>query len=75
MNNSTDKKAAMFRFEGHNYLMPFLLISSLFFMWGFAHGILEVLNPVFLESFFISKSMSSIKLSDVYVSYIVMSFR
>ena len=25
--------------------MPFLLISSLFFMWGFAHAILEVLNP------------------------------
>lgn len=28
-------------------LMPFLIISSLFFMWGFAHGILEVLNPHF----------------------------
>lgn len=33
--------------DGHSYLGPFLLISSLFFMWGFAHAILEVLNPHF----------------------------
>ncbi|MBO4487645.1 MAG: sugar MFS transporter [Bacteroidaceae bacterium] len=26
-------------------MVPFLLISSLFFMWGFAHAVLEVLNP------------------------------
>ena len=38
-------KPSIFRYEGHNYLVPFLIISSLFFMWGFAHGILEVLNP------------------------------
>ena len=40
-------KPSIFRYEGHNYLVPFLIISSLFFMWGFAHGILEVLNPHF----------------------------
>lgn len=44
-------KPSIFRYEGHNYLVPFLIISSLFFMWGFAHGILEVLNPHFQESF------------------------
>lgn len=33
--------------DGRSYLGPFLLISSLFFMWGFAHAILEVLNPHF----------------------------
>lgn len=73
MNNSTDKKAAMFRFEGHNYLMPFLLISSLFFMWGFAHGILEVLNPHFQESFSISKTMSSLTQAAVYGAYFLMA--
>ncbi|MBQ7742244.1 MAG: sugar MFS transporter [Bacteroidaceae bacterium] len=31
--------------DGKSFLVPFLLISSLFFMWGFAHAILEVLNP------------------------------
>ena len=29
-------------------------------MWGFAHGILEVLNPHFQESFHISKAMSAL---------------
>ena len=52
-------KPSIFRYEGHNYLVPFLIISSLFFMWGFAHGILEVLNPHFQESFHISKAMSA----------------
>lgn len=33
--------------DGRSFLGPFLLISSLFFMWGFAHSILEVLNPHF----------------------------
>lgn len=53
-------KPSIFRYEGHNYLVPFLVISSLFFMWGFAHGILEVLNPHFQESFHISKAMSAL---------------
>ena len=53
-------KPSIFRYEGHNYLVPFLIISSLFFMWGFAHGILEVLNPHFQESFHISKTMSAL---------------
>lgn len=38
-------KPSFFRYEGHNYLVPFLIISSLFFMCGFAHGFIEVLNP------------------------------
>ena len=38
-------KQSFFRYEGHNYLVPFLIISSLFFRCGFAHGFIEVLNP------------------------------
>lgn len=26
-------KQSFFKYEGHNYLVPFLIISSLFFMW------------------------------------------
>ncbi len=53
-------KQSIFRYEGHNYLVSFLIISSLFFMWGYAHSILEVLNPHFQESFHISKTMSAL---------------
>ena len=30
--------------DGHNYLTPFLLVTILFLLWGFAHSILDVLN-------------------------------
>ena len=67
-------KPSIFRYEGHNYLVPFLIISSLFFMWGFAHGILEVLNPHFQESFHISKAMSALTQAAVYGAYFLMAF-
>lgn len=66
-------KSSIFRYEGHNYLVPFLIISSLFFMWGFAHGILEVLNPHFQESFHISKAMSALTQAAVYGAYFLMA--
>ena len=66
-------KPSIFRYEGHNYLVPFLIISSLFFMWGFAHGILEVLNPHFQESFHISKAMSALTQATVYGAYFLMA--
>ena len=66
-------KHSIFTYEGHNYLVPFLLISSLFFMWGFAHGILEVLNPHFQEAFHISKAMSAFTQAAVYGAYFLMA--
>ena len=66
-------KPSIFRYEGHNYLVPFLIISSLFFMWGFAYGILEVLNPHFQESFHISKAMSALTQAAVYGAYFLMA--
>lgn len=72
MSEIKDKKG-MFRYEGRNYIVPFLLISSLFFMWGFAHGILEVLNPHFQESFSISKAMSALTQAAVYGAYFLMA--
>lgn len=56
-----------------DHLVPFLIISSLFFMWGFAHGILEVLNPHFQESFHISKAMSALTQTAVYGAYFLMA--
>ena len=31
------------------YLVPFVLVTSLFFLWGFAHAILDVLNKHFQD--------------------------
>ena len=35
---------------GKSYLVPFILITSLFLLWGFAHGLLDVLNKHFQRS-------------------------
>ena len=32
---------------GKSYLVPFILITSLFLLWVFAHGLLDVLNKHF----------------------------
>ena len=42
-------------------------------MWGFAHGILEVLNPHFQESFNISQAMSALTQAAVYGAYFLMA--
>ena len=44
-----------------------------FFIWGFAHGILEVLNPHFQELFHISKAMSALTQAAVYGAYFLMA--
>ena len=31
------------------YQIPFILVTSLFFLWGFAHAILDVLNKHFQD--------------------------
>ena len=30
--------------DGVNYSFPFILISCLFLLWGFAHSLLDILN-------------------------------
>lgn len=42
-----------------NYLLPFILITSLFFLWGLAYGLLDVLNKHFQETLSIDKARSS----------------
>lgn len=69
----SDKNNSLFRYNGRSYLLPFVLISTLFFLWGFAHSILEVLNPHFQESFNISKTMSSMIQAAVYGGYFLMA--
>ncbi|KAG9245849.1 major facilitator superfamily domain-containing protein [Calycina marina] len=40
-------------------LIPNLLVTILFFLWGFAYGLLDVLNPHFQASLNITASMAS----------------
>lgn len=59
--------------DGKSYLFPFILITSLFFLWGFAHSILDVLNKHFQDSLSISKTGSALIQAVVYGGYFLMA--
>lgn len=40
------------------FLLPIILVTSLFFLWGFAYGLLDVLNKHFQETLDITKGRS-----------------
>ncbi len=58
---------------GEQYIVPFVLIISLFFLWGFAHAILDVLNKHFQELLHINKSVSALIQAMMYMGYFVMA--
>lgn len=55
------------------YLQPFVLITSLFFMWGFARAILDVLNKHFQESLAITITHSTLIQTTTYLGYFLMA--
>lgn len=55
------------------YKVPFVLVTSLFFLWGFAHAILDVLNKHFQEVLEISKAHSALIQVTMYMGYFIMA--
>jgi len=54
-------------------LLPFILITALFFLWGMAHGMLDVLNKHFQDVLQISKAKSGLIQMSVYTAYFLMA--
>ncbi len=54
-------------------LFPFILITALFFLWGIAHGLLDVLNKHFQEILQISKARSGLIQFALYMAYFLMA--
>jgi len=44
----------------NKYLFPFILVTSLFFLWGLSYGLLDVLNKHFQETLNISRQESTL---------------
>lgn len=55
------------------YLLPFILVTSLFFLWGFARAILDVLNKHFQNVLDISMSQSALIQVTTYFGYFIMA--
>lgn len=59
--------------DGTSYLIPFILITSLFLLWGFAHGLLDVLNKHFQNILSVSKAQSGFVQFSLYIGYFAMA--
>ena len=65
---------SLFRAEnGKSYLIPFILITCLFLLWGFAHGLLDVLNKHFQTAFTMTKAESGLVQFVTYIAYFLMA--
>ena len=63
----------LFKANGINYLVPFILITTLFFLWGFARAILDVLNKHFQNTLDITITESSLIQVTTYLGYFLMA--
>jgi len=55
------------------FMVPFILVTSLFFLWGFAHGCIDVLNKHFQELLSMSKAKSAFIQFVFYGGYFLMA--
>ena len=59
--------------ETKNWLFPFILVTSLFFFWGFVHNLDPILIPHLRKAFNLSDLQSSLVDSSVFIAYFVMA--
>ena len=59
--------------EAKSWLFPFILVTSLFFFWGFVHNLDPVLIPHLRKAFNLSDLQSSLIDSSVFIAYFVMA--
>jgi MFS transporter, FHS family, L-fucose permease len=55
------------------FMVAFVLVTSLFFLWGFAHGCLDVLNKHFQELLHLTKAKSALVQFAFYGGYFLMA--
>lgn len=67
---STGKSTGLFRTaDGQNYIFPFLLVCSLFLLWGCCSGLLDNLNKQFQNTLSLSKFESGFVQGAFYAGY------
>ena len=66
-------KYARINLVAKEYLFPFILITSLFFMWGGARAVMDVLNKHFQLSMGVTKTHSALMQAVVYGAYFLMA--
>ncbi len=59
--------------DGKNYLFPFLLVTSLFFIWALCNGMIDTMDKHFQNELHLSKSQSAWVQFAHYLGYFLMS--
>lgn len=59
--------------DGQNLLVTFILVSSLFLLWGFCNGMIDILNKHFQNTLHINKFQSGFVQFANYLAYFLMA--
>lgn len=59
--------------DNKKWLFPFILVTSLFFFWGFVHNLDPILIPHLRKAFNLTDLQSSLIDSSVFIAYFVMA--
>ncbi len=69
----TNKKSLFVLPDGTNLMFTFILVSSLFLLWGFCNGMIDVMDKHFQDELHLSKSQSAWVQFAHYLGYFLMS--
>ncbi|HEY5233892.1 MAG TPA: sugar MFS transporter [Verrucomicrobiae bacterium] len=73
-NQPTPKGMGLFRLpDGRNLFITFALVTSLFLLWGFCNGMIDILNKHFQDSLHINKQQSGLVQFANYLGYFLMA--
>src|SRR5271165_2453829 len=70
---STKKQGFFVTDDGKNVMFTFILVSSLFLLWGVCNGMIDVMDKHFLDELHLSKSQSAWVQFAHYLGYFLMS--
>lgn len=59
--------------DGKNFALIFALITSLFLLWGFCNGMIDILNKHFQDTLHINKEQSGLVQAANYLAYFLMA--
>jgi MFS transporter, FHS family, L-fucose permease len=73
-NQSPATGGGLFRLpDGRNLFITFALVTSLFLLWGFCNGMIDILNKHFQDSLHINKEQSGLVQFANYLAYFLMA--
>jgi FHS family L-fucose permease-like MFS transporter len=59
--------------DGKNLFLTFVLVTTLFLLWGFCNGMIDILNKHFQDALHINKQQSGLVQSANYLAYFLMA--